>query len=110
MGTIQTCLKEERNKYTKIPFSIDGTSGRSNDPNTWSTFEDALEAKDRLGLDGLAFYFANGYVGLDVDHVKDDIQRYLDGDITDNIVYDFISHNNQIIQKYLYQERNSHNR
>ncbi len=90
-GLFKLVWKEERNKYTKIPFSIDGTSGRSNDPNTWSTFEDALEAKDRLGLDGLAFYFANGYVGLDVDHVKDDIQRYLDGDITDNIVYDFIS-------------------
>lgn len=90
-GLFKLVWKEERNKYTKIPYATDGTSGKSNDPSTWSAFADALEAKDRLGFDGLAFYFANGYVGIDIDHVSGDIHRYLEGDTTNNIVDDFIS-------------------
>ena len=73
----------ERKKNTKIPFSaIDGNNAKSNDPGTWTTFD---EARDALKLnskdfDGLSFFFANGYAGIDIDHVESDIMRYRQGD------------------------------
>lgn len=84
----------ERKRNTKIPFSaIDGNNAKSNDPNTWTTFDHAIEelklnSKD---FDGLSFFFANGYAGIDVDHVESDIMRYQQGDYEDNIVSEFMN-------------------
>ncbi|MDG5112766.1 phage/plasmid primase, P4 family [Companilactobacillus pabuli] len=84
----------ERKRNTKIPFSaIDGDNAKSNDPNTWTTFNHAIEelklnSKD---FDGLSFFFANGYAGIDVDHVESDIMRYRQGDYEDNIVSEFMN-------------------
>lgn len=84
----------ERKRNTKIPFSaIDGNNAKSNDPNTWTTFDHAIEelklnSKD---FDGLSFFFANGYAGIDIDHVESDIMRYRQGDYEDNIVSEFMN-------------------
>ncbi|MBD5430970.1 MAG: DNA primase [Lactobacillus sp.] len=83
---------EERKKNTKIPIDPNtGGAGKSNDPNTWSDFETALKALEEIDrADGLAFYFANGYVGLDIDHIKDDIADWHQGDNSnDNLVIKF---------------------
>lgn len=71
----------ERHKNTKIPLNAyDGTLGKSNDPSTWAEFDTALRALDKFdNADGLAFYFANGYVGLDIDNINNDLQDYLAG-------------------------------
>ncbi|NRO73864.1 hypothetical protein IMAU20067_00698 [Lactobacillus helveticus] len=71
----------ERNKNTKIPLNAyDGTLGKSNDPSTWAEFDTALRALDKFdNADGLAFYFANGYVGLDIDSIESDLQDYMAG-------------------------------
>lgn len=71
----------ERHKNTKIPLNAyDGALGKSNDPSTWAEFDTALRALDKFdNADGLAFYFANGYVGLDIDNINDDLQDYLAG-------------------------------
>ena len=71
----------ERHKNTKIPLNAyDGTLGKSNDPSTWAEFDTALRALDKFdNADGLAFYFANGYVGLDIDSISNDLQDYLAG-------------------------------
>lgn len=71
----------ERNKNTKIPLNAyDGTLGKSNDPSTWAEFDTALRALDKFdNADGLAFYFANGYVGLDIDSIGSDLQDYMAG-------------------------------
>ena len=71
----------ERHKSTKIPLNAyDGTLGKSNDPSTWAEFDTALRALDKFdNADGLAFYFANGYVGLDIDNINNDLQDYLAG-------------------------------
>lgn len=71
----------ERKKNTKIPINAyDGTLGKSNDPSTWSDFDTALRALAKYDqADGLAFYFANGYVGLDIDSIENDLQDYFAG-------------------------------
>lgn len=73
---------EKRKKYTKIPLNPwTGEDGKSNDPNTWSDFDTALRAIDKYPqADGLAFYFANGYVGLDIDHISDELEKVKQGD------------------------------
>ena len=73
---------EARKKNTKIPINpYDGSAGKSNDPNTWSDFDTAMRAlNDVERADGLAFYFANGYVGLDIDHIDSNLEDWRAGD------------------------------
>lgn len=87
-GNFHKIWMPERNKFTKIPInSMDGSPGKSNDPTTWSDFQTALKGLDKFKkADGLAFYFANGYVGLDIDHIKDELETYYQGD--HNVVAD----------------------
>lgn len=72
----------ERNKNTKIPINpYDGSAGKSNDPSTWSDFDTAVRAlKEVERASGLAFYFANGYVGLDIDHIDSNLEDWRQGD------------------------------
>ena len=82
----------ERKKNTKIPINpYDGKAGKSNDPSTWSDFDTALAALNKIDrADGLAFYFASGYVGLDIDHIQDDLSDWHQGDSSaDNLVNKF---------------------
>ena len=86
-GLYKKIWQPERNKYTKIPYNaIDGQLGKSNDTSTWTDYESAVAGLSEFNLDGLAFYFGNGYMGIDIDHIPEDIQRYADGDRADNIV------------------------
>lgn len=80
---------ESRQKNTKIPLNAyDGTLGKSNDPSTWSEFNIALRAKDKYHADGLAFYFANGFVGLDIDDIGSDVSDYFAG-VPDTLIAEF---------------------
>lgn len=93
---------EARKKYTKIPVSpFDGSGGKSNDENTWSDFDTALNALGQWKTCGLAFYFKEPYLGIDIDHVSTEIEQYLNGDTTDNIVYDFLSRTNSYTETSL---------
>ena len=59
---------------TKLPKNpLTGGNAMSNNPNTWGTFEQALEAIDRYGFDGLGFMFAPPYFGVDLDHCAEDV-------------------------------------
>lgn len=64
---------EERNgKRTKIPVNPHtGGNAQTNNPETWGTLAQAQEAVKRYGVDGVGFVFANGYFGIDLDHVID---------------------------------------
>lgn len=75
-----------RNKNTKIPINpYDGSAGKSNDVSTWSDFDTALRALNNIErADGLAFYFANGYVGLDIDHIDSNLEDWKNGDTDPN--------------------------
>lgn len=81
-GLFELKWVEARKKNTKIPINpYDGSAGKSNDPNTWSDFDTAMRALNNVErADGLAFYFANGYVGLDIDHIDSNLEDWRAGD------------------------------
>ena len=61
-------------KPTKVPKQLNGANAKSNDPRTWSTFNDALAA---LQLDtagkfaGLGLIIPPDHVGIDFDKSRD---------------------------------------
>lgn len=57
-------------KLPKNPLT--GKNAKSNDPATWSTFEQAERALEKYKFYGIGFMFANGYFGVDLDKCIDD--------------------------------------
>ena len=91
-GLYKRIWQPEKNKYTKIPYSaLTGTKTSSTEPDQWVTFDEALQALSAYSLDGLGFFFGNGYVGIDVDHIGADLDRMYAGDVTDNVAWEFMS-------------------
>lgn len=91
-GLFRRVWQEDKGKYTKIPHSaLDGQQTSSTDASQWVTFDEALAALPNFGLDGLGFFFANGYVGIDVDHIATDLEQYKVGDTSDNVAWEFMS-------------------
>ena len=91
-GLYQKIWQPEKQKYTKIPYSAKtGTQTSTTDSKQWVTFDEAKIALAAYSMDGLGFFFANGYFGVDVDHIGGEIARYRDGDITDNQAYEFMA-------------------
>jgi putative DNA primase/helicase len=85
-------LIERNGKTTKIPVNPhDGGGGKSNDETTWSSFDVAMNAVEKYNCDGLGFYFKKPYFGIDLDGVKEEINRFWRGDHENNIVSDFIN-------------------
>lgn len=72
-------------KVKKIPVNP-RTNGQaqSNNPSTWSDYQTAEKNSKNIG-----FMFGNGYFGVDIDDIEDDIYEFKNGD-TDNIVYEFV--------------------
>ncbi|MFZ8765662.1 phage/plasmid primase, P4 family [Enterococcus diestrammenae] len=83
---------ETRKKWKKKPHNpFNGKLASSTDESTWSDFQTALDAIGRFKADGLAFYFKPPYIGIDLDDIGDDLERYLNGDVESNIVYVFMN-------------------
>jgi putative DNA primase/helicase len=81
--------EEKRGKFTKVPYNATtGEKAKSNDESTWCDFETALLASPFY--DGLGFFFKPPYFGIDIDNVKEEIDRYKAGDHEENIVSEFI--------------------
>lgn len=74
--------RDDRNEWAKVPMQVNGQAAKSNDPATWSSFKDALNAWEtaRASFDGMGFMFtpSSGYVGIDVDNC---IERGGDGEL-----------------------------
>lgn len=84
-------LQQRGEKKTKIPVDAHtGSLGKSNDESTWADFDTALAAIEKYNCDGLGFYFKEPYFGIDIDNIRDDIERYKRDDHEDNIVSEFI--------------------
>lgn len=61
-------------KITKIPINpLDGTYAKTNDPTTWSCFEDAETSYRSHGSDGVGFVFTerDDFIGIDLDECID---------------------------------------
>jgi primase-polymerase (primpol)-like protein/Asp-tRNA(Asn)/Glu-tRNA(Gln) amidotransferase C subunit len=67
-------LKRRADKTTKIPYSLDGSKAKSNDPRTWTSFKNAFEYYASGKSDGVGFVFAGGggLVGIDLDKCVDE--------------------------------------
>lgn len=75
-------------KIRKIPINPKtGGNAQSNNPDTWSSFQDAVAASSKFS--GIGFMFANGIWGVDIDEIEEDIQSYRSGD-DKNIVSEFV--------------------
>lgn len=63
-------------KNTKLPLMPNGKPAKSNDKMTWNSYEDCIAALNRNIGDGLGFMLGDGYIGIDIDKVSDDIFVY----------------------------------
>ena len=60
---------------------------KSNDPTTWTDYDTAVRAAEEC--DGIGFMFSNSpYFGVDIDGVRDEIERYKAGE--DTIITEFV--------------------
>jgi len=57
----------------KMPFQVDGTDAKSNDPTTWTTFAAAWDRYQRGGYEGVGYVFSHydPFVGIDFDGCRD---------------------------------------
>ena len=61
--------KVEGGRVRKIPVDANtGMGASADDPDTWCSFEDALQAKKNLPADGIGFFLGDGYVGIDIEN------------------------------------------
>jgi putative DNA primase/helicase len=67
--------KEQRNnKWTKIPYQVNGEAAQSNSRDTWSTFDEvSSEFLNNTKYDGVGFMFSkeDEYIGIDIDDCMD---------------------------------------
>lgn len=86
-----TAVPDERSHsgVSKKPVNaLTGELAKSNDPTTWTTFDNAAKAAPKYS--GVGFMFGNcDYFGVDVDDVREDIGVYREGG--ESIVSEFIS-------------------
>lgn len=75
-------------KYRKMPINPrDMEPAKSNDPTTWTDYDTAVHAAEEC--DGIGFMFSNSpYFGVDIDGVRDEIERYKAGE--DTIIAEFV--------------------
>lgn len=60
-------------KPSKIPYCPRGGAGKVNDPITWGTYDEALQAYQSGNYDGIGFVFTNTpFVGIDIDNCYDE--------------------------------------
>lgn len=58
----------------KIPKNPNtGRNAQSNNPQTWSDFDTAVQACEKYRFDGLGFMFAPPYFGVDLDHCIENV-------------------------------------
>ncbi|EHI54772.1 hypothetical protein HMPREF9333_02061 [Johnsonella ignava ATCC 51276] len=63
-------------RNTKLPLMPNGKPAKSNDKTTWFSYEACIAALNRNIGDGLGFMLGDGYIGIDIDKVSDDIMEY----------------------------------
>lgn len=91
-GIYRKVWLKDKQKFNKIPLSaLDGQATSSTDSSRWADFETATQALNLYQADGYAFFFQPPYIGIDLDNIEDDLNRYLEGDIESNLLYVFMN-------------------
>ena len=66
-------LKPKGNKTDKIPMNVmTGQPAKSNDPETWESFDTAVALANQRGYAGIGFMFQPPFVGIDIDRCVQD--------------------------------------
>lgn len=65
-------VPDEQGNPTKVPFSTRGSKAATDAPASWTTFDKAVAAADRLGMEGVGFVFSEDdpFAGIDLDHCR----------------------------------------
>lgn len=62
----------------KVPHMPTGGKAKANEPDTWATFQEVVEAVQTGNYDGIGFeFYNNGYVGVDLDTVRNPDTGYI---------------------------------
>jgi len=68
-------LEPRKEKLTKVPYTVEGHFAKVNDPETWTSFDKALEVYQNIPgtYSGLGFVFRENdpFIGIDFDHIRD---------------------------------------
>lgn len=84
---------EKDGHKTKLPFQPNGSMAKSNDPETWVTFEKAIRVYALGSWDGIGFVFSeeDPYCGIDLDGCRDP-QTGIVSEWAKKIILDFASY------------------
>lgn len=84
-------IDSETNKKTKVPINaMTGRMASSTDTTTWTTFNEALNNLEMFHGDGLAFFFKEPYIGIDMDHYESEIADWFTKRQTENPVAEIV--------------------
>lgn len=70
--------KGSEGKWSKPPQMSSGGNAKTNDPNTWTTFEEAMRAYETGKFSGIGFMLGDGLHGIDLDDCRNPETRELD--------------------------------
>ena len=77
-------------KNTKLPLMPNKEPAKSNDKATWNSYEDCIMALKHNVGEGLSFFLGDGYIGIDIDKVSDDIMEYNTNHHVSSMTADFL--------------------
>lgn len=77
-------------KNTKLPIMPNSKPAKSNDPSTWHSYEDCMKALSQHIGDGLGFFLGDGYIGIDIDKVSDEMMEYMVEKDANSMTADFL--------------------
>ena len=81
---------QRNGKNTKLPLMPNGKPAKSNDKTTWNSYEDCIVALNRNIGDGLGFMLGDGYIGIDIDKVSDEVFEYMQNKNANSMTANFL--------------------
>ena len=61
-------------KWTKPLYQVNGHYAKTNDQNTWASYDNVKTAYEKGGFDGIGIVLTGEVVGIDLDHVISDFE------------------------------------
>jgi putative conjugative transposon DNA recombination protein len=81
---------QREGKNTKLPIMPNEKPAKSNDTSTWHSYEDCKKALSQHIGDGLGFFLGDGYLGIDIDKVTEDMAEYFKDTNANSMTADFL--------------------